>query len=71
MASKNPLSQSTVCDGILGDYSFYVSFDNLTEDDEVYVVLYYPVYSGWDFSEYPFPWKKSNEAACWAMTRFK
>ncbi len=48
MASKDPLSQSTVCDGIHGDYYSCVSFYNLTEDNEVYVILYYPLYSGWD-----------------------
>jgi hypothetical protein len=71
MASKDPLSQSTGYNGIHGDYYSCVTFDNLTEDNEVYVILYYPLYSGWDFSEYPFLFKKPNEAACWAMSRFK
>jgi hypothetical protein len=35
------------------------------------VVLYYPLYSGWDFPEYPFLFKKPNKAACWAISRFK
>jgi hypothetical protein len=48
MASEDPLSQSTVCDGIHGDYYSCVTFDNLTEENEVYVVLYYPLCSGWD-----------------------
>jgi hypothetical protein len=38
MASEDPLSQSTVCDGIHGDYYSCVTFDNLTENNEVYVV---------------------------------
>jgi hypothetical protein len=33
--------------------------------------LYDPLYSGWDFPEYPFLFKKPNEAACWAISRFK
>ncbi len=71
MASEDPLSQSTVCDGIHGDYYSCVTFDNLNEDNEVYVILYYPLYSGWDFPEYPFLFKKPNKAACWSMSRFK
>ncbi len=51
MASQDPLSQSTVCNGIHGNYYCCVTVDNLTEDNEVYVVLYYPLYSGWDFPE--------------------
>ncbi len=71
MVSEDSFSQSTVCNGIHGDYYFCVTFDNLTEDNEIYVVLYYPLYSGWDFPEYPFLFKKPNKAACWAMSRFK
>ncbi len=71
MVSEDPLSQSTVCNGIHGDYYSCVTFDNLTEDNEVYVILYYPLYSGWDFTEYWFLFKKPNKAACWAMSRFK
>jgi hypothetical protein len=71
MASEDPLSQSSVCNGIHGNYYSCVTFDNLTEDNEVYVILYYPLYSGWDFPEYPFLLKKLNEAACWAISRFK
>jgi hypothetical protein len=71
MASEDPLSQSTVCNGIHGDYYSCVTFDNLTEDNIVYVVLYYPLYSGWDFPEYPFLFKKPNKAACWAISRVK
>ncbi len=67
MASEDPLSQSTVCDSIHGDYYSCVTFDNLTEDKKIYVILYYPLYSGWDFPEYPFLFKKPNKAACWAM----
>jgi hypothetical protein len=51
MASKDPLSQSTGYNGIHGDYYSCVTFDNLTEDNEVYVVLYYPLYSEWDFPD--------------------
>jgi hypothetical protein len=55
MAREDPLlSHATVCDGIHGDYHSCITFDNLTEDNEVYVLLYYPIYSGWDFPEYPF-----------------
>jgi hypothetical protein len=71
MASEDPLSQSTVCNGIHGDYYSCVTFDNPTEDNEVYVILCYPFYSGWDLPEYPFLFKKPNKAACWAMSRFK
>ncbi len=46
MASEDPLSQSTVCDGIHGIYYCCVTFDNLTKDNEVYVVFFYPLYSG-------------------------
>jgi hypothetical protein len=46
MASEYPLSQSSVCDGIHGNYYCCVTVDNVTEDNEVYVVLYYPLYSG-------------------------
>jgi hypothetical protein len=35
------------------------------------VVLYYPLYSRWDFPEYPFLFKEPNKAACWAISRFK
>ncbi len=38
MASEDPLSQSTVYNGIHGDYYSCVTFDNLTEDNEVYAV---------------------------------
>jgi hypothetical protein len=38
MASEDQLSQSTVCYGIHGDYYSCVTFDNLTEDNEVYFV---------------------------------
>ncbi len=38
MASEDPLCQSTVSNGIHGDYYSCVTFDNLTEDNEVYVV---------------------------------
>ncbi len=71
MASEDPLSQSTLCNGNHGDYDCCVTVDNLTEGNEVYVVLYYPLYCGWDFSEYPFLFRKLNEAACWAISRFK
>jgi hypothetical protein len=37
-ASEDPLSQSTVCDGIHGDYDCCVTVDNHTKDNEVYVV---------------------------------
>ncbi len=67
MASEDPLSQSTVCNGIHGDYYSCVTFDNLTEDNQVYAVLYYPLYSGWDFPEYPFLFKKPSKAACWPI----
>ena len=70
-ASEDPLSQSTVCNDIHGDYYSCVTFDNPTEDNEVYIVLYYPLYSGWDFPEYPFLFKKPNMVVCWAMSRFK
>ncbi len=71
MASEDPLSQSTVCDGIHGDYYSCITFDNLTEDNQVYVILYYPLNSGWNFPEYPFLFKKPNKVACWAMSRLK
>jgi hypothetical protein len=71
MASKDPLSQSTVCNDIHGDYFSCVTIVNLPEDNEVYVVLYYPLYSGWDFPKYPFLFKKPYKAACWAISRFK
>jgi hypothetical protein len=71
MASEDPLSQSTVCNGIHGDYYSCVTFDNLTEDNEVNVVLYYQLYSMWDFTEYLFLFKKPNKVTCWAMSRFK
>jgi hypothetical protein len=71
MASEDPLSQSTVCDEIHGDYYCCVTVANLTEDNEVYVVLYYPLYSGWYSPEYPFLFKKPNKAAWWAISRFK
>jgi hypothetical protein len=71
MASEDPRSQSTVCNGIHGNYDCCVTVDNLTEDNEVYVVLYYPLYSGWDFPEYLFLFKKPNEVAYWAISRFK
>ncbi len=67
MASEDPLSQSTVWDDIHGDYYCCVTVDNLTEDNEVYVVLYYPLYNGCDFLEYPFLFKKPNKVACWAQ----
>jgi hypothetical protein len=34
-------------------------------------VLFYPLYSGWDFPEYPFLFKNPNQAACWAISSFK
>jgi hypothetical protein len=71
MASEDPLSQSTVCNGIHGHYDCCVTVDNLSKVNEVYVVLYYPLYSGWDFPEYLFFFKKPNEAAYWAISRFK
>jgi hypothetical protein len=71
MASDDPLSQSTVCNGIHGDYYSCVAFDNLAEDNEVYVVLCYTLYSRWDLPEYLFLFKKPNKVACWAMSRFK
>jgi hypothetical protein len=71
MASEDLLSQSTVCNGIHGYHYSCVTFDNLTEDNEVYVILYYPLYSRWDCPEYPFLFKKPNQAACWEMSRFK
>ena len=46
MASEDTLSQSTVCNGIQSEYYSCVTFDDLTEDNEVYVILYYPLYSG-------------------------
>ena len=33
--------------------------------------LYTTQYSGWDFPEYPFLFKESSKAACWAISRFK
>jgi hypothetical protein len=71
MASEDPISQSIVCNGIHGNYYYCVTFDIPTEYNEVYDILYYPLYSGWDFPEYPFLFKKPNEAACWAMSIFK
>jgi hypothetical protein len=46
MASEDALSQFTVCDGIHGANYSCVTFDNPTEDNEVYIVLYYSLYSG-------------------------
>jgi hypothetical protein len=71
LASEDPLSQSTVCNGIHGDYNCCVTSDTVTDDNELSVILYYPLYSGWDFPQYPFLFKKWNEAACWAISRFK
>jgi hypothetical protein len=39
LASEDPLSQSTVCNGIQGDYHYGVTSENQTE----HVSLYYPI----------------------------
>ncbi len=39
LASEDPLSQSTVCDGIHGYYHYDVTLDNLIE----HITLYYPL----------------------------
>jgi hypothetical protein len=39
LASEDPLSQSTVCNGIQGDYHYGVTLENQTE----HVSLYYPI----------------------------
>ncbi len=67
LASKDPLSQYTVWDGIHGYHHYGVTLDNLTE----HVTLYYPLYSGWDFIVYPSLFKEPSKAACWAISRFK
>ncbi len=75
ICATDPLSLSTVCDGSHGDNHSSLTRDNQTDekDDEKDndVVLFYPLYSGWDFPEYPFLFKNPNQAACWAISRFK
>jgi hypothetical protein len=56
LASADPLSQSTVCNGFLCDMNF-ATLDKLTEEtllSSALEVMYYPLYSGWKFPELPF-----------------
>ncbi len=71
MASEDPVSLSTVCNGIHGDYHSSLTSDNQMDENNIDVVLYYPLYSGWDFPEYLFLFKNPNQVACWAISRFK
>ena len=71
MASEDPLSLSTVCNGSHGDNHSSLTRDNQTDEKDIDVMLFYPLYSGWDFPEYPFLFKNPNQAACWAISRFK
>ena len=66
LASEDPLSQSTVCNGIQGDYHYGVTLENQAE-----LSLYTTQYSRWDFPEYPFLFKELSKATCWAISRFK
>lgn len=34
-------------------------------------VMYYPLYSGWQFPQFPYMFRYPTEAACWAISRFK
>ncbi len=46
MASEDPLSLSTVWDGIHGDNHSSLTWDNQTDEKDIDVVLFYPLYSG-------------------------
>jgi hypothetical protein len=68
MASEDPLSLSTVCDGSHGDNHSSLARDNQMDEKDIDVVLFYPLYSGWDFPGYLFLFKNLNQAACWAIS---
>jgi hypothetical protein len=71
LASANPPSISTICNGILGDMPFRKSYYSDQQVTLTMQEMYYPLYSSWTFTDIPSLFKNPSEAACWAISQFK